>query len=338
MPRPVKPKKPDSIDAVAAAAGVSVMTVSRVMRGKANVAAKTRDRVMAAVEQLGYVHNRLASSLASSTSAQIGVIIPSLRNIVFPEVLAGITDTLESTDYQAVIGVTDYDLDRELRLVNSMLAWRPAGIIIANTTHHDETRALLTRAQIPVVEIMEVAANPIDMNIGIDHYQVGQKMASCLLDKGYRRFAYLGSDHKTDHTAAKRYQGFVAGLSQGKGEMILSVTASEPSSISLGRENMTALLTRRKEFEAVYFSNDAVAAGAMMCCLEAKLDIPGDIGIAGFGGLEIARAMPIPIATIYSPRYEMGQHSAQLIMDRLSRKPIESKKLAQFELMLGGSI
>ena len=314
------------------------MTVSRVMRGKDNVADSTRERVMTAVEKTGYVHNRLASSLASSTSAQIGVIIPSLRNIVFPEVLAGITDTLESTDYQAVIGVTDYDLERERGLVNSMLSWRPAGIIIANTSHQQETRVLLERAGIPVVEIMEFATDPIDMNIGIDHYQAGFETAEFLLNRGYRRFAYLGADHETDRTAAKRYKGFVERIEQSEGIVVLSVTAQEPSSISLGRKNIDGLLARRDAFDAVYFSNDAVAAGAMMYCLEVGVKIPEDVAMAGFGGLEIASAMPISITTVHTPRYEMGQHSAHLVIDRLGGKKVASIKQASFKLIPGASV
>ncbi len=337
MPRLVRTKKPDTIEAVAEAAGVSVMTVSRVMRGKDNVAASTRARVEEAAQRIGYVPNRLASSLASSRSLQIGVIVPSLRNYVFPEVLAGITDRLDATDYQAVVGITDYDLEREGKLVESMLSWRPAAIMLANATHDESTRLRLNRARVPVVELMEQTEAPIDMNVGIDQHEVGAVMAGHLLAAGYRRFTYLGTDHDTDFAAAKRYRGFVDKISGEGGEMVRTITATEPSSIGLGRDNIGRLLSRRTEFDVIYCSNDAVAVGAMLACLGEGIDIPGEVAIAGFGGFEIASAMPIPLTTIRSPRYEMGRISAQLVLDRLAGDSTAEVEQPRFEVVPGAS-
>ncbi len=340
MARPAKQpgsSKPNTIEEVAEAAGVSVMTVSRVMRGKDNVAAATKARVEAAAESIGYVPNRLASSLASANSLQIGVIVPSLRNHVFPEVLAGITDRLDKTDYQAVVGITDYDLERESKLVDSMLSWRPAAMILANATHHELTRLKLQRAEIPVVELMEKRQNPIDLNVGIDQQNVGAAMADYLIGRGYRRFAYLGTDLDLDLAAARRYRGFVEKLEREGGQLVEKVTASEPSSIGLGRHNIEQLIKRRSEFDVIYCSNDAVAVGAMMVCLASGIDIPGEIAIAGFGGFEVASALPIPLTTIRSPRYEMGEMSAQLVLDRLAGSAVHDHVVPRFEIVPGAS-
>ncbi len=337
MARPNRATKPNTIDAVAEAAGVSTMTVSRVMRGKDNVSEKTRERVLETARELGYIHNRLASSLASSRSAQIAVIIPSLRNSVFPEVLAGITDTLDGTGYQAVIGVTDYDLERERELVISMMSWRPAGMIITNSTHHEDVRGILSNANIPVVEVMELTKSPIDMCVGLDHLEAGKEMAHHLIAKGYRRFGYLGTDHKTDRAAAARFRGFEDILANKELSFETVLTIGEPSGIGLGRNNMHKLLEMAPGLDVVYFSNDAVAAGALMYCMAEGVAVPGDIALASFSGLEIAGAMPIPITTVGSPRYDMGMRSADLILADIEGRKVNKITKAKFKIIVGAS-
>ena len=337
MARPNRTTKPDTIDAVAQAAGVSTMTVSRVMRGQENVSGKTKTKVLEAAQALGYIHNRLASSLASSSSAQIAVIIPSLRNSVFPEVLAGITDTLDGTGFQAVIGVTDYDLERERDLVTSMMSWRPAGMIITNTTHHEDVVRILSSANIPVVEVMELSESPIDMCVGLDHREAGREMALHLIEKKYRGFGYLGTDHEADKAAAARFEGFREILEENGLPFEAVLTIQEPSGIGLGRENMKQLLAMSDSLDAVYFSNDSVAAGAMMYCMAEGIEIPDQLALASFSGLEIASAMPIPITTISSPRYNMGTLSTELVLARIKGKSVGSMHDSGFQLCSGAS-
>lgn len=128
---------------VAGIAGVSEITVSRILRSKGPVAEETRQRVLAAVRSTGYVPNRLAGGLASSGSKLLAVIIPSLSNIVFPEVLRGVHTALENTGFEAVVGVSNYDMETEEKLVGSLLAWQPEAMIIAGFDHTDTARAML---------------------------------------------------------------------------------------------------------------------------------------------------------------------------------------------------
>ena len=300
-----------TIETVAAAAGVSSMTVSRVLRGTGNVADGTRGRVHAAMRELGYVRNRLASGLASAHSAQIAVIVPTLRSIVFTEVLAGIADALDGSGYQPVIGISEYQQTRELELVQSMMAWRPAGFLLAGVYHLDQTRITLSAADVPVVELMELTDKPIDMCVGLDQAAAGAAMAEHLLQRGYRRFGYLGSDHHADVAAARRLQGFIAEL-QGEGaELVATLNVPERFGIELGRNHAVALLAQAPDIDAVYCANDAVAAGTMMYCLSAGIEVPAGLAIAGFSGLDIAAAMPVPITTIKSPRFDIGRAGAE---------------------------
>lgn len=333
----ISPPRPNTIEAVAKAAGVSTMTVSRVLRETGNVSTGTQERVREAIARLGYVHNRLAGALASSRSTQIAVIVPSIQNIVFTDVLAGAAARLDGTGFQPVIGITEYDGARELELVRSMMAWRCAGIVLGHPTHLPETISILRAADFPVVELMALQQEPIDMCVGLDQYAAGRNMALHLLDKGYRRYAYLGTLHDLDTSAALRYQGFSETLSQHGAAMLAKRTTDKASGITLGRDFLPEVLTAAPEAELIYLSNDAVAAGAMMRCMKEGIDVPSQLALASFGGMELASALPVPITTTRSPRFTMGQLGADQIIRRIAGESVDNITDVGFELIPGAS-
>jgi len=112
---------------VSEASGVSEMTVSRVLRGRGDVSQATREKVLQAAKSLGYVPNKIAGALASQRVNLVAVIIPSMSNMVFPEVLTGVNSVLENTELQPVVGVTDYLPEKEEKVLYQMLSWRPSG-------------------------------------------------------------------------------------------------------------------------------------------------------------------------------------------------------------------
>ena len=147
---------------VSQVSGVSEMTVSRVLRNRGDVSPPTRARVLEAARSLGYVPNKIAGALASSRVNLVGVIIPSLSNMVFPEVMTGISEILDNTGLQPVVGVTNYSQSREETVLYEMLSWRPSGIIIAGLEHTAAARAMMAQAGIPMVEIMDIDGTPMD--------------------------------------------------------------------------------------------------------------------------------------------------------------------------------
>ncbi|MGR3490541.1 MAG: LacI family DNA-binding transcriptional regulator, partial [Shimia sp.] len=150
------PRRPLTLRDVSEASGVSEMTVSRVLRNRGDVSAATREKVLEAAKALGYVPNKIAGALASQRVNLVAVIIPSLSNMVFPEVLTAIADVLEDTELQPVVGVTNYMKEREERVLYEMLSWRPSGVIIAGLEQTEAAQAMLAAAGIPVVQIMDV--------------------------------------------------------------------------------------------------------------------------------------------------------------------------------------
>ena len=136
-------KRPLTLRDVSKVSGVSEMTVSRVLRNRGDVSAATREKVLNATKSLGYVPNKIAGALASQRVNLVAVIIPSLSNMVFPEVMTGISDALDDTPLQPVVGVTNYLPEREEKVLYEMLSWRPSGVIIAGLEQSETSRAML---------------------------------------------------------------------------------------------------------------------------------------------------------------------------------------------------
>ena len=313
------PSETPTLTDVARLAGVSENTVSRVVRNKGSIAEETRRRVISAIEQLGYVPNRAAGSLASSSSLIIGVLLPSLSNIVFPEVLRGIHAALVSTPYQPMIGVTDYDLQQEQKILASMLAWQPAAIITAGFEHTDESRRMLQSNRIRVAEPMDIDNRPIDLAVGFSHRKAGRAAAEHLVRRGYRRIAYVGHDWIADRRAFFRYEGLCDGLQQAGLAVGAELGFDGPSSTLAGRDTLGRLLQQAGDVDAVVFSNDDMAVGGFMHCLGDGIDVPARLALFGFNGLEIGQALPKPLSTIRSNRFLIGKTAAETLLQASER-------------------
>ncbi len=313
---PKTPERPLTLRDVSAASGVSEMTVSRVLRGLGDVSDATRARVQEAATRLGYVPNRIAGALASSRVNLVAVVVPSLGNMVFPEVLSGISEGLADTGLQPVIGFTDYLPDREEKVLFEMLSWRPSGVIVAGLEHSAASRAMLDRAGVPVVEIMDVDGEAVDAVVGISHRRAGREMAEAILRAGYRRIGVLGSKMPLDFRARKRMEGFRTRLAEA-GVGIEDEEFYEGSSALLkGREMTEAILGRSPELDFLYYSNDMIGAGGLLSLLEKGVAIPERMGLAGFNRIEILDGLPRRLATMDACRREIGRRAAGIIAAR----------------------
>lgn len=310
--------RPLTLRDVSEASGVSEMTVSRVLRNRGDVSKSTRERVLSAAKTLGYVPNKIAGALASQRVNLVAVIIPSLRNMVFPEVMSGISAVLEETELQPVVGVTDYLPEKEERVLYEMLSWRPSGVIIAGLEHTDASRAMLKASGIPVVEIMDVDGTPIDSMVGISHRRAGRKMAEAILKAGYERIGFLGTKMPLDHRARKRFEGFTTALAKGGVEIAAQEFYSGGSALAKGREMTETMLERDPELDFLYYSNDMIAAGGLFSLMARNVDIPQQIGLAGFNGVELLDGLPRSLATMDACRTEIGEKAAEIIAQRVT--------------------
>ncbi len=330
--------RPLTLRDVSEASGVSEMTVSRVLRNRGDVSDATREKVLKVAQQMGYVPNKIAGALASQRVNLVAVIIPSLSNMVFPEVMTGISKVLEDTELQPVVGVTDYLPEKEEKVLYEMLSWRPSGVVIAGLEHSDAARAMLRASGIPVVEIMDVDGTPVDSMVGISHRRAGREIATAILKAGYRRIGFLGTKMPLDHRARKRFEGFTQALAKGGVEIADQEFYSGGSALAKGREMTEAMLKRTPDLDFLYFSNDMIGAGGLLYLIEQGYDIPGQIGLAGFNGVNLLKGLPRELATMDACRLEIGKQAAQIIVDRVSGRDEPQKIVLEPTISYGQTL
>ncbi len=302
---------------VSEASGVSDMTVSRVLRGRGDVSHATREKVLLAAKELGYVPNKIAGALASQRVNLVAVIIPSMSNMVFPEVMMGINDILGKTDLQPVVGITNYLPEQEEKVLYQMLSWRPSGVIIAGLEHTDASSKMLHAAGIPIVEIMDTDGSPVDCAVGISHRRAGRQMAQEIISAGYRRIGFLGTKMPLDHRARKRFEGFTEALAKSGIEISDQEFYSGGSALAKGRDMTIEILKRSPDLDFLYYSNDMIGAGGLLHLLGKGVDIPQNIGLAGFNGVELLEGLPMQLATMDACRSEIGRRAAEIICARI---------------------
>ncbi|KVH43285.1 LacI family transcriptional regulator [Burkholderia diffusa] len=316
---------------VARLAGVSKMTVSRVLAGH-SVAADTRERVCRAIDQLGYVADAAAGALSSGRSEFVAVLVPSLSSSNFSDTVRGLTDALEPHGLQLLLGDTDYDLEREERLVRSMLRHQPRCIALTGAQHTDATRKLLERSAIPVVEMWDLPKRPIDTAVGFSNVRAARAMVRHLAQRGYRRIGFLGGASVLDRRGQDRLNGYQAEIKAlGLGEPRIVRLGDSPITMSHGGPAMAALLEQWPDTDAVMCVSDMSAFGAIMECQRRGLAVPADIAVAGFGNFEVAACCHPTITTVSVDAYGIGVRTGDALLAALQARDggerIESRSI-----------
>jgi LacI family gluconate utilization system Gnt-I transcriptional repressor len=327
-PLPASPsRKRVTLTDVARHVGVGPMTVSRALRKPEMVSLHLRSRILKAVDELGYVRNRVASGLASGTARLVPVIIPTLHHSVYVPFLEGLYSVLPEAGYQILLGTTEYLIDQEEQLVSALLGWFPDGLLLSGVDHSARSRKMLERVQIPVVEVMDISESPIDMNIGFSHHQVGVAVAEYLSTKGYREIAYAGTLSEIDLRSVKRIAGFRETLKDRGLSDHLIQGSTEPSSIALGSTLLDELLRKYPQVQAIFFANDDLAAGALFECQRRGIRVPEHLAIMGFNDQEIASEVVPAITSVATPRREIGLTAARMLVDELRGKAVTDRRV-----------
>ena len=306
---------------VAKLAGVSPITASRFFRNPEALSAGKRVRVESAAKELGYEPNLAARALASQRTEVIGVLIPSLTNNVFSDVLRGIYDALDGSRYSIQLANTRYSILQEERLLRLFLAQKPAGLIVTGINQTSDSRAILESVDCPIVQIMEIGPAPVDMMIGFSHFDASKAAISHLLDQGYRRIGFLGA--RMDPRVQRRLEGYRAAMNEARlfNERLI-VTTAVPTSMTLGGTLFADLLAKAPDIDAVFCVNDDLALGALFECRRRHMSVPEQMAIVGFNDLEFTASSVPTLTSVRTNRYEMGKNAAKMVIETLEgRRP-----------------
>lgn len=325
---------------VARAAGVSRMTVSRALKKDSPISQETRERILKVVRDMNYVPDQMAGSLTTKRSGFVAVLVPSLNNLHFAETVQALTEELEGIGQQILLGHTDYSKAREEQLVETMLRRRPEAVVLSYDGHSERTVALLSDANIPVIELWERPADPVQHTIGFSNREAAAQMTRALIERGYRNIAFLGEADDAWTRGAARRSGWreameAAGLSSHR----LLEIGKPPLSIEDGARATPDLLAAFPDTDCIFCVSDAPAYGALSALKSDGKHVPDDIGIAGFGNFEVARFSTPAITTVKVDPHSIGSATGRLLAEVLGQGadgPAQHHPV-QVELALRGS-
>lgn len=297
-------------------AGVTQVTVSRALSHPEKVSAKTLRRIQDAIEETGFVPNALAGALASKRSNLISALVPSLTNIVYASFMATFSEHLRQHGYQVLLSETGFDLDAEEALIATHLSRRPDAMLLTGMHHSPKARKKLRGAAIPVVEVWDIADDPIDICVGFNHSDAGRAVADYLHAQGHDFAATITAK---DERAIRRRSAFAAQFEELSKTTVPNACTGGPASIGAGRKALAHLIDHhglRKG--AVFCSSDLLAHGAMIEARTRGLRVPNDIGLVGFGDQNFARDLNPALTTVAVDRARLGHLAADSLLGKLT--------------------
>ncbi|GJD55078.1 LacI family DNA-binding transcriptional regulator [Methylobacterium dankookense] len=301
---------------VARVAEVSPMTVSRALNQPDAVRPELRERVQEAVRKTGYIHDRIASALASHRSGMIAVILPTIASSMFSDSVRGISEVARARGAQIVLAETNYSVMEEEAAVAALLGRRPDGFIVIGTIQSERTRSQLVRAAVPVVETWDTTEEPVDSLIAFSNRDAAQAMTEALADLGYQRIAFAGVANG-DRRARLREEGYRAGLTARALHAPQVVYVEDLTSMRSGALVADMVTALAPQPDALFCLNDVLAAGALLALQRKGLRVPDALGVAGFGGFDFAEHLVPSLTTVDVPRYAIGHEAACVLMDRI---------------------
>lgn len=295
-------------------AGVSLATVSRVMNKSGRVTDKTRQKVEAAMAELGYRPNSIAQSLASNRSNSVGILVPELHGPFFGTMLSGIEAELRDAEKHVIITVGHSEEAKEQDGIEFLLSRKCDALILHVDAVSDDYLVALNDGAVPIVLINRSIAGIAGNCVNLDNEHGGYIAARSLLEIGHRSLAYIsGPRWKKD--ASERLAGHKRALSEFGAPNVNELIVEGDFQESSGSRGMAQLLETGIPFSAVLCGNDNMAAGAVDVARENGLSIPDDISVVGFDNLIFARYIHPKLSTVDYPIIGMGQMAARIVLN-----------------------
>ncbi len=314
------------------------MTVSRAINGSTQIAPETKAAIQDAIEELGYVSNFVAGSLRRRSSDIIAVIIPSVNDLVFGEILSGINATLKPRGFYTVIGETNFRAETEKDIVTSLLGLQPAGLIVTGGMMRDaKLTALLKKRTYPIVQIWDIHDLNFDYHIGPSQMMAGELIADHFLKRGRKTIAYVGSELQLDICAARRMEAFRAHLQKAGMSLTVETDDALPRQPRTGGDLTQRLLQRRPDVDAIYFLNDAMAVGGLNFLAEAGVPVPERLSVAGFNGSTAQYSIKTNLTTVDVPKFGLGEAAAASLLQLLDGNDLDLVREIDTRLMPGGT-
>jgi LacI family transcriptional regulator len=310
---------------VAQLAGVSTATVSHVLNSTRSVSDLTKERVLAAMDELGYQPNAVARSLRVNETLTIGLIIPDVEIPFFAWVARCIEDSARDVGYSVILCNSGWALSQELLYLENLQARRVDGLICISVRLNNEHVAPLLKRHVPVVWFEEARTEGVSDAVLIDNVKGAYEATTHLIVQGHRRIgcvlgvaqAMVTRDRLTGYRQALRDAGLPFD------EALLYSGDYEASAGLLGARQLLALPDPPT---AIFAFNDVMALGALQAANERKLAVPEQLALIGFDGIPLTEFLAPPLSTVRQPIPEMSRIAIEMLLDRINdRAPNESR-------------
>jgi len=307
--------RPPTLEEVARRAGLSTGTVSRVINNAQHVSKKARQAVERAIEELGYVPNTAARSLATSRRGAVVLAISSddpalFANLFFAEVITGVNAVIEETDLQLmlVLAASERGRDRLTRILQSRGA---DGVMLLALRENDPLSKVAEEGGVPVVHGGRSLDRTPQWYVDADNRGGARQAVEYLISLGRQRIATI-TGQQDMHVGVNRYLGYrealaLAGLGD---ERVAHGDFGEASGVSA----MATLLDEHPDLDAVFVASDAMAAGALKVLRERGLDVPGDIAVVGFNDIVTAQHTQPTLTTVRQPIEALGREMTRMLV------------------------
>ncbi len=307
-----------TIHDVAKLCGVSATTVSLTLRGKGRISEQTKQRIFAAIEELGYVYNQSAANLSSKKSNSVGLILHDITNPIYNQLTAGISHKFDENGYLLFLANCEANAEKQQRFIESLMSQNTAGLVICPAKGLDtEYLHALKRRNIPVVfAVRSPELEGYDF-VGIDNFKGAQLATEYLMDLGHKEIGFVGN-LSTSKTASHRVSGYIGKLMEkGIQPNYGYIAAGHYNSRKEGYSLTMSLLRENPQLTALVCYTDTMAYGAMRACQDKGLVIGQDIAIIGFDDLpESAETIP-PLTTVSACAQELGHVAAKTLLHRI---------------------
>lgn len=316
-----------TIQDVARRAGVSRQTVSRVLNNKGEVRPETRERVLAAIEELNYRPNAVARSMVRGHTCTLGCIAPTLTDYTFASIIEGAQAEARRQGYFILTGSAPTEHEVE-SLLEEFLHRQVDGLIVFNPYADGRFRYLLPLIEngTPVVYLGNTPCNEPVSSVRCDDRDGGYQATRYLLELGHRGIATI-TGPPNEECVGDRLNGYCRALA----EYDLSVDErlilrGDWSAIS-GYRATYSLLETGVPFTAIFAQNDQMAIGAIRALREAGLQVPRDVSVIGFDDIPLASYFDPPLTTLRQPMTELGVQAARLLITTIRRPESAPERL-----------
>ncbi len=317
MAPPLDPRT--TITDVAKLARVSIQTVSAVINQKPGISHQTTKRVLQAVDDLDYHPNILASSLRARRSLTVGVLIPSITNPFFPELVRGAEDLAHKNGYSLFLCNSDNDPRKEVSYLKLFLRHNVAGIIATHDPNRPLREQFLKRFIAQGIPVALLGSSPLEtaaLFVAVDHEQGSRTATDHLLELGHRRIGII-TPPPNGQICAKRLAGFLNALTAVSLPADPELIFDGGFEVADGQTGARKLMALRRPPSAIVAANDLVAIGAINALRKLGRRVPQDVSVIGYDDIQLAALFEPGLTTIAQPLYEMGTQAMLAILNRI---------------------